>query len=489
MRGGEGGGGRAPRMATHKVILLATLAAFALLQLLNSVDGVRSSLPWAEAKLAAASTGAHAAGGGSGGVVAPPPSFSPSLPPSSPPPHRPWGAKRGGGVGAGVSLPANGGGVGRLFRSETPLDAARALALVTVASLAAYVCCRTVMPHGGDEPLLPLWHGGGDSDDGEGEHGEDGRHAGGVEGQGAEGRRVPRVVCLHGWRASAAFMEHQLLVLGLGPADLHPTFLQAPKECAEAFDPMVVAKDGEVYHYWFDFADDNGRTTVDEQSHDLGQARDWVIGEMAKLVASSGRGIDGILGFSQGACVAAEVVATLSAWRADQGPAPPSAAVPPPSLLKRLPRFAVCLSGVCPEALLGMPAAEARVLPVPCPSFHTVGRRDPYAEQSEGLCDLFAPSSATLVRHDGGHEFASEVPVGQQLRVWLGTVGRHASRFLSAATTAASSATVPPPPPPQLLLAQQQQQQHAEEAVEEMLSSSGGTRHRRTHEHDGPDDG
>ena len=131
----------------------------------------------------------------------------------------------------------------------------------------------------------------------------------------------------------------------------------------------------------------------------------------AQLVAAwraeGGGGFDGILGFSQGAAVAAMLCAEVR------------------------PRFAVLAAGFVPRDPEAAGALLAGVEGVP--SLHVIGRSDAIVEteRSRALAALFA--GADVVEHDGGHMLPSDAGVRRRVAAFLGGLD-------DAAPTA------PPPP-------------------------------------------
>ncbi|KAJ9454312.1 Esterase LovG [Diplonema papillatum] len=232
--------------------------------------------------------------------------------------------------------------------------------------------------------------------------------------------RPLHLVCLHGYLSSAAFMEMQLHTLGISEPNTIVTCLDGPHESGESFFTRHVSKGDETYYYWFDFKD----TTT------AGDATKWLIEKLLEIVSTSRRPIDGLVGFSQGACICTDAMSTISAWRENFVSLPGSVR----SYLPLLPQFSVLVSAVCPEAVLQdkydwYDFDYHRSLPIRVPSLHVVGRSDEYREESDGIYDLYDDSMATYVEHAGGHDIDSRVAdlVNEDIAMWLNETGRVAA--------------------------------------------------------------
>ena len=233
--------------------------------------------------------------------------------------------------------------------------------------------------------------------------------------------RPLHLVCLHGYLSGPTFMEMQLHALNLSDTDtIVITYLQGPHESADTYNPLVVAKEGETYHYWFRFEEALGEA--------VGRARQYALQGVLAAVQKEGY-VDGVVGFSQGACVVTELMGTVEGWRDCPERAPPAVR----DILGRLPHSAVLLAAVCPNAVLASAKTvhewdgSTPSLPVTCPSFHVIGRSDRHREESEDVHDLYTSSLATRIYHSGGHEITETETVGPALLHWLQTTARTAA--------------------------------------------------------------
>ncbi|KIZ03275.1 hypothetical protein MNEG_4681 [Monoraphidium neglectum] len=199
------------------------------------------------------------------------------------------------------------------------------------------------------------------------------------------GRRRLRVLCLHSWRTSGAIFKEQFERAGLGQAleDLvEMVFVDAPNRARGKAPPDVAAAfPGRDYYEWFstEGAEENlaeFRLTY----HGLENSEPFV----EKIIMERGP-FDGIIGFSQGAIMAAAVAAMQRGGGALQG-AP------------RL-RFA-CLFGAAfsehPRHLEAFKNGR-----VDLPTVHIIGHKDFIKEHSITLVRKFA--NPIVIFHPRGH--------------------------------------------------------------------------------------
>ena len=199
-----------------------------------------------------------------------------------------------------------------------------------------------------------------------------------------------RVLCLHGYGQNGEALRDRSGAFRkpFKKSRFELTYVDAPFTCAEASGEAAadVAADAATQRAWWRASED-------------GVARyDGWAASRAQLVAAwraeGGGGFDGILGFSQGAAVAAMLCAEVR------------------------PRFAVLVAGFVPRDPEAAGALLAGVEGVP--SLHVIGRSDAIVEteRSRALAALFA--GADVVEHDGGHMLPSDAGVRRRVAAFLG---------------------------------------------------------------------
>lgn len=187
-----------------------------------------------------------------------------------------------------------------------------------------------------------------------------------------------RVIALHGYTQRGAVLADALAELTL-PAGSELVCPDAPFACdpkkhpAGALTWWKATDDGSEYHGW-------------ETTRDL--LRTWL---------AESPGPTAILGFSQGAMVAA----AACAW----------------SLAGEIPRVkcAVMVAGTVPRAVALRPLFQA---PVDVPSLHVWGQRDPHAKTARVLAELFV--NAEMREWDGPHVMPTRGPGAVAIVDFLG---------------------------------------------------------------------
>jgi pimeloyl-ACP methyl ester carboxylesterase len=205
--------------------------------------------------------------------------------------------------------------------------------------------------------------------------------------------RVPKKVvtttllALHGFTLNGAVMREQLAPLGL---EKHVTLecLDAPHVCPDRaverlYERWQSERQPPPYLRWWNASDD-GRTYVGwAESRELIRER---------IVSA---GAVGVLGFSQGAIVAA-ALAALS----ERGELPPI-------------KFAVLIAGRVPRAA---EFADAFAWPLDLPTLHVWGERDkltgPYGAE---LADCFSPDTREICTWPGPHVVPSRGPAADAI--------------------------------------------------------------------------
>ncbi|CAL5031754.1 unnamed protein product [Urochloa decumbens] len=244
------------------------------------------------------------------------------------------------------------------------------------------------------------------------------------EGEPAAPRRLPRLLCLHGFRTSAEIMRRQ--VVGRWPAEvtsrLDLVFADGPFP-AEGASPVAGVFDP-PYYEWFQFA---GKISGPQDPVDC-RNLDGCFSYLEELMIRLGP-FDGLLGFSQGAAVSAvlaglqeqvnRVVAFGDSWgRSECLMCAMSVACHGcygGSLILQT-RFCVFRQGLaftgvakvkCVIAISGgkihAPVAAARAYDskIVCPSLHFIGDDDFAKPRSEELLEAFA--DPLVIRHPCAH--------------------------------------------------------------------------------------
>ena len=202
-----------------------------------------------------------------------------------------------------------------------------------------------------------------------------------------------RVLCLHGWRTSGDILEFQTGAMQ-GNTELDYEFVTAPHAATgPPDDGIATIYAGFPYFEWFlreDVAAGPGVETaaaeVERAERAKGLAESLEL--LQRVLREASPPFDGVLGFSQGACMAARL-AHLSEQGALQAPSP---------------RFVILIGGVPPKDL----AEEEPRVELRTPSLHIHGTSDPLLPYSQRLLAMFADSPRrTLLQHTEGHNIPS----------------------------------------------------------------------------------
>lgn len=210
------------------------------------------------------------------------------------------------------------------------------------------------------------------------------------------------LLALHGYSQTATRFRRDLDPLLTRLPTLEPLLPSGPHECSLAsverlysYQPRA-QRPPPPYHCWWDASDD-GRSyrgweaSVDSLRSSVGAA----LGARAPRF--------GVLGFSQGAMMAA-LLAALAAR--DEFPRP---------------SFVVLVAGRTPRASDLRPLFEATL---PFPSLHVWGERDPFAKYgSAALAERFAPEPREQCVWPGPHLVPTRGPAADAI---VEFVGRHA---------------------------------------------------------------
>lgn len=205
------------------------------------------------------------------------------------------------------------------------------------------------------------------------------------------------LVVLHGYTMNAETMrEHMSALAQRLPAGMNIVYAPAPQTCSEGaverfYRGSSLARLPPPYLTWWDASDDGSEYRGWEETRDAVRA----------LVARHSPA--GLLGFSQGAIVAAAVAATTER---DATSAP---------------SFVVLVAGRTPRASALEPYFRE---PVPVPSLHVWGRRDGMASGSRELSGRFKESTREVVVWSGGHRVPGDGPGAEAIAAFVGRYAR-----------------------------------------------------------------
>jgi predicted esterase len=209
---------------------------------------------------------------------------------------------------------------------------------------------------------------------------------------------MTRLIGLHGFTQNGAQLRsHMDELLVQLPTHIAPVFADAPHVCSQQSVERLYAMTGGTrlpppHLCWWDASDD-GRVY-----------HGWEAScERLRDLASTGERV-GVLGFSQGAMVAAAIAAL-----ADRGDFPPIA-------------FAILIAGRVPRAEVFQSAFER---PLRIPSLHLWGEQDAFARaQSPALAECFEAQGRERVLWHGPHVVPTRGPGAEAVRDFI---TRHAS--------------------------------------------------------------
>ncbi|KAI1263413.1 serine hydrolase FSH [Xylariaceae sp. FL1019] len=251
-----------------------------------------------------------------------------------------------------------------------------------------------------------------------------------------KGKKEVKILMLHGYTQSGTLFSAKtkgllkLLIKALSPANLHPTliFPSGPHKLRPSDIPGYVPPD-EPSELDEDELDNWSWFRKDEAS---GQYRGLDAGmEVIASTISDAGGIDGVMGFSQGGCMAALLASAL-----EPSHNPPPSTNPPPSLpspsstqegWEWLPavrkandnkplKFAVCYSAFYapPENLQWLYEGKIQT-----PTLHFLGGLDTVVEEGRSMRLVEMCKDPVVITHPGGHY----VPVARDwvmpLVAWL----------------------------------------------------------------------
>lgn len=182
-----------------------------------------------------------------------------------------------------------------------------------------------------------------------------------------------KVLCLHGFRTSGSILQHQFSKFGPSVLDLlDMVYLDGPRPCG---GPSMV--DGYYQPPYYEWYLPNPAYT---ELVGLDDCLDFIF----KYIDEHGP-FDGFMGFSQGACICAALVAMQQKGVA----------------LTRHPpiKFVVIVAG----GMFEDPDLKKKTYPsiITCPSVHITGAKDERNYRNEALAKVF--ENPIIIRHEGNH--------------------------------------------------------------------------------------
>lgn len=196
------------------------------------------------------------------------------------------------------------------------------------------------------------------------------------------------LIALHGFTMNGAGLRHMLQDIESRIVDLSPcSYPNAPHT---ASDESVAAITGLMGGFrpkppnleWWNA---NADATV---------YRGWDASLAALRAEAERHSSIGVLGFSQGAAVAAVLAALARA-----GDFPPL-------------RFVVLIAGFVPRS---RDLAPLFAEPIELPSLHVFGTKDPFAKHAPALAQRFAPGARQVLAWEGHHTVPTSGPAGDDL--------------------------------------------------------------------------
>mmetsp|Transcript_22062 Transcript_22062/g.37356 ORF Transcript_22062/g.37356 Transcript_22062/m.37356 type:complete len:246 (+) Transcript_22062:19-756(+) len=205
----------------------------------------------------------------------------------------------------------------------------------------------------------------------------------------------PRILCLHGMRTSGLILSRQMASLKYHvQADF--VYVDAPFPASGPPQDVVAQFYPNLpYFEWLSGVPEEGLN--------------WLLEYLSNKENGS---FDGILGFSQGARMAARVVMSLSNSCTDFIATPLQQEII--SLQHNL-KFFIFVGGV--SAMHHLPTDFT---PLGVPTLHIMGANDPFIEQSRKLTTFFDSHTSTLLNHGEGHNIPSlRTGLYPEIDAWL----------------------------------------------------------------------
>lgn len=209
-----------------------------------------------------------------------------------------------------------------------------------------------------------------------------------------EDSHLPRILCLHGGGTSSLIFTFQArrLIKFLRP-HFRLTFIDAPHECAPGPGVLPFFEGAGPYYQWI---------SKNEEEEEL--VRERIEEALGKVNGEAGPFV-GVIGFSQGARVAAGLLHEAQDNRKEDGP-------------KKWLRFGLLMNGSYPP--LRQSSSRSTTLPrlsehlqrewnnqlegvIHTSSIHVHGSRDGALPLSRLLARCFDPNTATVLEYDNGH--------------------------------------------------------------------------------------
>ncbi|KAI5082056.1 hypothetical protein GOP47_0001799 [Adiantum capillus-veneris] len=182
-----------------------------------------------------------------------------------------------------------------------------------------------------------------------------------------------KVLCLHGFRTSGLILQRQFSKLGPSVLELlDMIYLDGPRPCGGP--SMVEGYFPPPYYEWY----------LPNRDYTELVGLDSCLDFLCKYIEEHGP-FDGFMGFSQGACICAALVAMQQKGLA--------------LTCHPLIKFVVIVAG----GMFEEPNLKNRTYPaiVTCPSIHIIGAKDERNFRNEALAKVF--ENPIIIRHEGNH--------------------------------------------------------------------------------------
>ncbi|PNW86417.1 hypothetical protein CHLRE_02g085600v5 [Chlamydomonas reinhardtii] len=233
--------------------------------------------------------------------------------------------------------------------------------------------------------------------------------------------RRARVLAFHGWRTSASILQQQLKISSLDItinelADI--TYLDGPHAAKGAPTPDVARFFAPPFVEWWDAVTDPATGVVTYEGAERSLA---AIEAELQAAAAAGRPVEALLGFSQGAALAALVLALQECKLRFQSLPPLQCAVLISGSRIRDPTWAGVYGGPSTSnggtAMTDLHPESAQAL-LQRPTCHLIGAADPMRGRSEQLALCF--QSPLVLQHEQGHVVPRLQPSArEQLKAFL----------------------------------------------------------------------
>ncbi|PSS22193.1 hypothetical protein M430DRAFT_98819 [Amorphotheca resinae ATCC 22711] len=230
----------------------------------------------------------------------------------------------------------------------------------------------------------------------------------------------PAILCLHGGGTNEAIFQIQTMRIqnALTPY-FQFVFLSAPFESAPGPDVLPVFEGCGPYFRWVPETSSSSSSSSAAQEEMPIETKKLLNRIAQEQRAKDGRGFVGVLGFSQGARLAAGLLLEQQQLGGTGG-----------GLDCGEFAFGILCNGVCPP-LTSSASAHTQKIKIKIPTLHVIGLEDPWREESRKLMtDYCDPKYAVCLQFGVGHRFPvlkddTEKVAKEILRLHGETLGRN----------------------------------------------------------------